>query len=141
MNAEEVAKVLAKIRLGDNRETSREALLEWIDNIGDLEFADAIEAVRMHRRESTAYLMPAHIRENVKAIKAARNPSNDTTPGGYRQVEQLKAAAGFPPKPDNWDAMCAAWNDPVRFAAEVARYDEQLRVAGFGPVEKRRWAA
>lgn len=141
MNAEEVAKVLAKIRLGDNRETSRETLLEWMDNIGDLDYADAIEAVRMHRKESTAYLMPAHIRDNVRAIKALRNPSNDTTPGGYRRVEVLKAAAGFPPKPLNWDAMSDAWDDPVRFAAEVAVYDEQLRVAGFPSSQKGRWVA
>mgnify|MGYP001306619890 CR=1 FL=1 len=142
MNAEEVAKVLAKIALGDNRRTdARETLLEWMDNIGDLDYADAIEAVRMHRKESTAYLMPAHIRDNVKAIKALRNPSNDTTPGGYRQVEVLKAAAGFPPKPLNWDAMSDAWDDPVRFAAETAKYDEQLIAAGFQPVRRGRWVA
>lgn len=141
MNAEEVAKVLAKIRLGDNRETSRETLLEWMDNIGDLDYADAIEAVRLHRRESVEYLMPAHVRAGVKRIREARSPSNDTTPGGYRQVEVLKAAAGFPPKPLNWDAMSAAWDDPVRFAAETAKYDEQLIAAGFQPVQRGRWVA
>lgn len=38
------------------------------------------------------------------------------------------------PKPDNLDAMSAAHNDPVAFAAEVAKYNEQLRLAGFDPV-------
>lgn len=51
------------------------------------------------------------------------------------------AAQGYPPKLDNFEAMCAAWDDPVRFAAECARYDEQLVAAGFPPVERGRWAA
>ena len=30
------------------------------------------------------------------------------------------------PKPHNFDAMSAAWNDPVKFALEVAKYRAQL---------------
>jgi len=37
------------------------------------------------------------------------------------------------PKPDNFDAMSAAWNDPVAFAREVAIYDAQLIAAGEKP--------
>lgn len=124
MNAEEVAKVLAKIRLGDNRETSRETLLEWMDNIGDLDYQDAIEAVRMHRKESTAYLMPAHIRDNVKAIKALRNPSNDTSPERFKALERGEIRSA--PRPANWDAMSAAWRDPEKFSQEIAAYEKQL---------------
>ena len=72
MNSQQVAAVLAKIQLGDNRETDDGGLVlaEWVDTIGDLDFEWAIEAVRMHRRTSTAYLMPAHVRENVRLIQA-----------------------------------------------------------------------
>ena len=72
MNSQQVAAVLAKIQLGDNRETDAAGLVlaEWVDTIGDLDFEWAIEAVRMHRRTSTAYLMPAHVRENVRLIQA-----------------------------------------------------------------------
>lgn len=31
------------------------------------------------------------------------------------------------PKPDNFDAMAEAWNDPVQFRIEVARYHAQVR--------------
>ena len=72
MNAAQVAAVVAKIRLGDNRETSREVILEWVDSIGDLDFDDAVEAVRMHRRETTVYLQPAHVRANVRLLRARR---------------------------------------------------------------------
>lgn len=72
MNAEQVAAVVAKIRLGDNRETSREVILEWVDSIGDLVFEDAIEGVRLHRRESTEYLLPAHVRAGARRARDVR---------------------------------------------------------------------
>jgi hypothetical protein len=138
VNAAQVAAVVAKIRLGDNRETSREVILEWVDSIGDLDFDDAVEAVRMHRRETTDYLTPAHVRTNVKRVRAARTPSNDTTPERFKQLEAGVIPSA--PKPENWDSMCAAWNDPAAFAREVAVYNAQLIAAGFAPTEAR-WAA
>jgi hypothetical protein len=74
MIAAQVAAVLAKIQLGDNRETDAAGvvLAEWVDTIGDLDYQDAIEAVRMHRKSSTVYLQAAHIRENVRLIVSRR---------------------------------------------------------------------
>lgn len=69
MNAEQVATVLAKVQLGDNRDVDALVLEEWIDTIGDLHFDDAIAAVRMHRKESTEYLTVAHIRRNVRRVR------------------------------------------------------------------------
>lgn len=61
MNISETAAVLAKIRLIDNREVNELVIREWHDAIGHLAYADAIEAVREHRRTSTDYLQPAHL--------------------------------------------------------------------------------
>ena len=74
MNNSQVAAVLAKIQLGDNREVDSQGLLlrEWHESIGDLKFEDAIEAVRLHRRESTAYLTPNHIRVGAVRARDAR---------------------------------------------------------------------
>lgn len=69
MNKQECAKVLAKIQLGDNRQVDALTLDEWFDTIGHLEFADAIEAVTMHRQESTDWLMPAHVIKNVRRVR------------------------------------------------------------------------
>ncbi len=102
MTDDELKRVVTKIQLGDNRQVDRLVLLEWRDSIGDLNFADAIEAVSMHRRESGD------------------------------------------PKPDNWEAMCKAYKDPIAFAREVAIYDQQLVDAGLNPTQPRRdkgWAA
>ena len=74
MNNSQVAAVLAKIQLGDNREIDAQGIVlrEWHESIGDLKFEDAIEAVRLHRRESTAYLTPNHIRVGAQRARDAR---------------------------------------------------------------------
>lgn len=87
MNIQETAAVLAKIKIGDNREVDSKGLVlrEWHEAIGDLEYGDAIEAVAMHRRESSAYLVPAHVRENVKRVHAYRERADRVS--SPRQVE------------------------------------------------------
>lgn len=80
MTLEEVGKVLAKIQLGDNREVTPGVIAEWDDSIGDLKFADAIQAVREHRRNSTDYLQPAHIRRLVAQRRALLPPADDSVP-------------------------------------------------------------
>jgi len=74
MRFDETAAVLAKIKLGDNRQVDNAGLVlnEWHDAIGDLEYSDAIAAVVLHRRESTEYLMPAHIRMGAKRARESR---------------------------------------------------------------------
>lgn len=122
MNRDECAKVLAKIQLGDNRQVDRATLAEWFDSLKMLRFEDAIEAVTMHRVNSTEYLQPAHIHRNVRLVVAAR-------------VEAQKALSAREdivggPKPDNWEAMCRAYKDPIEFGRQVAIYDDQLVAAG-----------
>lgn len=123
MSIDELARVLAKIQLGDNRQVDALVIREWFDTIGDLSFEDSVAAVTLHRRESTAYLLPAHIIANVKRIRADRP-----------EVKQVTTYPDGHPRPDNYAAMVAAAKDPVRFAAEVARYNEQLRAGGYPEV-------
>ncbi len=46
--------------------------LAWHHVIGDLSFDDAMEAVRRHYQQSTDRMMPAHVRQGVKAIREER---------------------------------------------------------------------
>lgn len=139
MNESELKQVVAKIQLGDSRQVDALVLREWNDNIGMLKIEDAIEAVSMHRRESVDYLQAAHIHRNVARIVAAR----------VEAQKALEARVDFTgdPKPDNWEAMCAAYKDPVAFAREVGIYDQQLVAAGLEPTSRasqryeRRWDA
>lgn len=78
MNIEQTATLLAEIQLIDNRRVDEEVIVSWHELVGDLGFAEAREAVVLHRRESATWLTPAHVRENVERIRvAAIGPRED----------------------------------------------------------------
>jgi hypothetical protein len=64
--------------LADNRKPpedneARKAMIGfWLGMVGDLRYADAVQAVRDHYRESREWLMPAEIRARVRRILAER---------------------------------------------------------------------
>lgn len=78
MTADEVGKLLGLMALADNRkppedDEGRKAMIGfWLGMIGDLSYADAVQAVRDHYRESREWIMPADVRRGVKAIRQAR---------------------------------------------------------------------
>ena len=74
MTKGECAKVLAKIQLGDNRQVDQLTLEEWFDTIGHLDFESAVAGVRLHRQESTDWLMPAHVIRNANRARESRLP-------------------------------------------------------------------
>lgn len=122
MSPDELKQVVAKIQLGDSRQVDPLVLREWYDTIGHLECGDALAAVTMHRQESPDYLQPFHIISNARRI---RNERAELTGSTLQEYESH-------PKPANYEAMAKAWDNPARFAAEVATYNEQL-VAGGHP--------
>jgi hypothetical protein len=72
MTPDEVVKVLARIQMDDNRQVDRVVVQSWVEEIGDLDFTDALEAVILHRKTTTEWLMAAHVRQNVRLIQAER---------------------------------------------------------------------
>ncbi len=72
VDIQQTAQLLALIKVGDNRTVDRTTIAAWHDLVQDLPIDDALEAVRVHRRESTDYLMPAHVITGVKRIRGAR---------------------------------------------------------------------
>ncbi|MGX9349193.1 hypothetical protein ACWXWW_16530 [Microbacterium sp. KNMS] len=73
MTREEMARLLAKIQLGDNRQVTALVLQDWMETLGHLNYEDAYRAVVEHRRESTDYLMPAHITQRVRRYQRERD--------------------------------------------------------------------
>lgn len=103
MNREEAGKLLALIALGDNRQNTTELAIYWHDLLSDIRFDDAELAVAIHRRESTEWLQPAHIRRLVRAERARRiNAANivyepidgETTSQFLGRLSALARAAG-----------------------------------------------
>lgn len=72
MNKTETAALLLYAAGRDNRKEDRAAVEAWYEDLGDLPFEDCKAAVRQHFQTSTDYLMPAHIRSIVRAIRTER---------------------------------------------------------------------
>jgi hypothetical protein len=95
MNATEAGQLLAFAALYDNRKVSDPDVMAWLKAIGDLPYADCEQAIAGHYGTCTERVMPGHVRERVKTIRAdrlARNPlpapaaevADD--PGRYREI-------------------------------------------------------
>ena len=62
MNTTEVSQFLARVAAQDNRQVGPMQIMDWEDLLPPtLTLADALDALREHRRSSTDYLQAAHI--------------------------------------------------------------------------------
>lgn len=78
MTPEEVFDLLTqKIQPRDGRTVGKVDVAVWFEDIGDLNYADACEAVALHFREADGWLMPKHIHDLVKRIRAGRLADSD----------------------------------------------------------------
>jgi len=77
MNLQETAKLLARAQLIDNRRIDEAVILEWHQYVADIALPVALEALTLHRQESTEYLVPAHIVRNVERILTAPESPED----------------------------------------------------------------
>ena len=71
MNAIELGALLGEVSQVDGRTVDEAALLAWMPLIGDLDYMTAVEAARLHHRESDFRIKPNHIRANVERILLA----------------------------------------------------------------------
>lgn len=69
---DEVIDLLTTAATFDRRTVGDADVIAWRAAVGDLDFPDAHTAVIQHYTDSTDWLMPAHVRVRVKAIRAAR---------------------------------------------------------------------
>jgi hypothetical protein len=69
MNRSEVALLLGAIAVRDHRTIGAEDVHAWYADIGDLGLDECRTAVSRHFRESTEWLMPAHV---VRLVRMAR---------------------------------------------------------------------
>ncbi|MEU8151722.1 hypothetical protein [Nonomuraea sp. NPDC048901] len=107
MTPEEVIDLLTTAAAYDRRKVGEADVVAWHAAVKDLDILDAQDAVVGHYCESTDWLMPAHVRKRVKAIREARLareivPAPDAEladePGPYLEAIQdavKKLARGF----------------------------------------------
>lgn len=71
MNALELGALLGEISQIDGRMVDEAALLAWMPLVGDLDYGTAVEAARLHHRESDFRIKPKDVRTNVERIRVA----------------------------------------------------------------------
>lgn len=72
MTPEETGKLLATCASFDRRKVGPLDVIAWNRAIGDLRYRDCEDAVIAHYTEGTEWIMPAHVRQRVRAIRAHR---------------------------------------------------------------------
>lgn len=95
MTPAEVSQVLAAAAMRDNRTVGPADVLAWLQDIGDLDPADALAAVSVHYREHTERLMPAHVRRIVAETNRRRGEV-ERSEQLRRELEALDAVAAEP---------------------------------------------
>lgn len=72
MTLEEVAKLLTVAAVYDNRRVFEETVKAWHKALHALPYDVAQEAVVLHFKESTAYLMPGHVTQLARRVVSER---------------------------------------------------------------------
>ena len=72
MTDDEVIDLLTFAASYDRRTVGKADVAAWKLAVGDLSFADAMDSVVRHYRDSRDFIMPADIRVHVKAIRSER---------------------------------------------------------------------
>jgi hypothetical protein len=65
----EVAQLLAKAALIDNRKIDAATVETWHELIGHVDYDTAMAALTIHRRTSSEYLLPSHIIANLRKAR------------------------------------------------------------------------
>lgn len=68
MDLDETAKLLTVIAAYDNRNVQRETVIVWQQALAHLTLDVAQQAVVLHFKESTAYLLPGHVNACARRI-------------------------------------------------------------------------
>lgn len=72
MTPRECASLLTYASIIDHRTVAPETVAAWVEVIGHLDVTLAREAIVQHRRESTDYLMPAHVIRGAQRLQERR---------------------------------------------------------------------
>lgn len=122
MTPAETFNLLRTIAALDRRTVGEADALAWHATLRDLPYADCRDAVVAHYRDSADWIMPAHVRQRVRAARRerlARTPVPDPPPE-------------MADHPGRYQAWVAA---KVRQIADGKDLNRELRRSGAPPIE------
>jgi hypothetical protein len=121
---EETRKVLTKISQYDGRTVDEDTIKVWHRQIEPGSYVKAMQAVSLLAAEGTV-ITPLALNQRIDALWA-----EDAV---YTPADENTDREGAD-KPENFEAMWRAWDDPVQFARERRIYQDQLDRDGYiGP--------
>lgn len=119
MNIAETSMVLAKIQAFDNRNVDDATVIAWQEVLEPYTLTDALQAVSDYFRSYSAWIMPAHIVERVRAMEDNRAYQFKNGYHLNRADEESTLEGG------DWSALNRALGRAVRTGALTpAAYEE-----------------
>lgn len=91
MNDDQIGQLLQGMAARDRRTCGVADVIAWVEDIGDLKYADAHEAMKRHYATSDDWLMAKHIRAGVKAIREDRLKRNPLPDPPFGIAEDARA--------------------------------------------------
>ena len=91
MTIEETIDLLTAAAAFDRRTVGKADAVAWHATVGDLALDDCRAAVLAHYTETTDWLMPAHVRRRVKAVRAKRLQDTAIPPPPAELMDDLPA--------------------------------------------------
>ncbi|GAA0853315.1 hypothetical protein ACFQVD_26730 [Streptosporangium amethystogenes subsp. fukuiense] len=139
MTDDEIIDVLTTAALYDRRKVGKTDVIAWREVIGDLDFPDARDAVIGHYTDSTDWLMPAHVRVRVKAIRT-RRLERSPLPAPNPEIGARDYQAEFQRE---LNRTAGGWKLPraITSGGGAEPTDEYLKARGDDPHRKLRVAA
>jgi hypothetical protein len=119
MTPGDVARLLAACAMYDFRPVETADAAAWFQVVGDLDYDDAMEAVRVHYGQSTERMMPAHVRAGVKLIRDER-----------RRLEPSEARALPSPFEDDEDRTDRARRGSAQVHEVLAELAQRMQTRG-----------
>lgn len=93
METREAFQLLTLASARDGRTVDAAVAAVWADDLAGVSLAEAAEAAKRHYRESSAWLMPAHVIEHVRAMNRKQfraltmsEEAPDCEPGAHRRL-------------------------------------------------------
>lgn len=131
MKPSEAATLLTLAATFDRRTIGETDAHAWADALDGLTPADCAEAIRAHYRDSTEWLMPAHIRTTVRRLRDTRIRADLTDPpydrddiqGGLNAIRSHRRALADGQPPAKQKAINPDGTDNVNnFMRDAARH-------------------
>ena len=129
MIPEDIPRLLAMAAARDNRKANQGMALAWFQDLGDLDFDVAVEAMNRHYRTSDAYLMPVHIRRLAEEVDRERRRAAREAREAIEKAQERLALDDRPLSDRSAELQALIRATSEKLSSPEASHQRALRVA------------